>query len=228
MLPNTRGVLMLFSRCTDPAKEDDFNRWYDTVHIPNIYATKTKGFLQVKRYKLHPVSPNPGRATYLAVYEMSSPRPDEVLARLRAAMDKRKERGLTYLHESLEKVNLSTWRRSATAHGKGATPPKDGPRGLFLTMVVPVDPKTAEQFHTWYERHHLKDVLKPGFFHTSTRFLDTAKPRNEATALTLIETDMPVEEAYRKQRPFVPGFYYPPNKERIFRPTMVACYERIL
>jgi hypothetical protein len=32
----TRSILLVATRCTDPAQEADFNRWYDTVHVPDV------------------------------------------------------------------------------------------------------------------------------------------------------------------------------------------------
>ena len=46
-------------------KEEEFNHWYDTKHIPDIL--QVKGFVSGKRYKAQKGSPK-----YLAVYEFES------------------------------------------------------------------------------------------------------------------------------------------------------------
>jgi len=30
--------LVVFSNCKDPAREEEFSRWYDTVHLPNMFT----------------------------------------------------------------------------------------------------------------------------------------------------------------------------------------------
>ena len=35
----TRGLLTVFTQCTDPAREADYNKWYDTVHLPDVLET---------------------------------------------------------------------------------------------------------------------------------------------------------------------------------------------
>lgn len=52
-----------------PALEADFNRIYDTQHVPEI--SKVPGVLGVKRYVLD--KPSPGAPKYAAIYRVSSP-----------------------------------------------------------------------------------------------------------------------------------------------------------
>jgi Domain of unknown function (DUF4286) len=47
----------------DPAREDEFNRWYDEEHIPEKRGTE--GFHSARRFK-HATDPH----RYLAVYEV--------------------------------------------------------------------------------------------------------------------------------------------------------------
>ena len=34
-----RWLLALETNCTDPAREKEFNHWYDNVHLPDVLAT---------------------------------------------------------------------------------------------------------------------------------------------------------------------------------------------
>lgn len=61
--------LYLVQMDVPPELEAEFNRVYDTQHIPEI--TKVPGVLGVKRYKLE--KPAPGVPQYAAVYRVSSP-----------------------------------------------------------------------------------------------------------------------------------------------------------
>jgi Domain of unknown function (DUF4286) len=47
----------------DPAREDEFNHWYDEEHIPE--KRRTEGFYSARRFK-HATDPH----RYLAVYEV--------------------------------------------------------------------------------------------------------------------------------------------------------------
>jgi hypothetical protein len=49
----------------DPAREDEFNRWYDEEHIPE--KRRTSGFYSARRFK-HATDPH----RYLAVYEVEN------------------------------------------------------------------------------------------------------------------------------------------------------------
>jgi hypothetical protein len=51
-------------------KEDDFNRIYDTQHVPEI--SKVAGVGKVSRYRLESTDVD-GVAKYLAIYEIDSP-----------------------------------------------------------------------------------------------------------------------------------------------------------
>lgn len=50
----------------DPEVDDEFNRWYDTVHIPALLACP--GWLSARRYVVIDGGPK-----YLAMYEVAGP-----------------------------------------------------------------------------------------------------------------------------------------------------------
>jgi hypothetical protein len=63
-----------------PGREEEYNRWYDDVHLPHVLAVP--GFVSARRLKLAEEpgvenTPLPGR--YLALYEMETDDPDAVL-----------------------------------------------------------------------------------------------------------------------------------------------------
>jgi hypothetical protein len=65
MATEPRAVLVVTIE-VDAEDEADFNRWYDTKHVPERLAMP--GFLSARRYAS---TDRPGR--YLAVYELSTP-----------------------------------------------------------------------------------------------------------------------------------------------------------
>lgn len=63
-----RWLLTVESNCADPSKEEGFNRWYDTVHLPDLL--ETPGFISASRY----INANPaeGQGKFLAMYEIDT------------------------------------------------------------------------------------------------------------------------------------------------------------
>jgi hypothetical protein len=61
-------------------KEDEFNRWYDEVHVPEVLMVP--GFTGASRLRLVPgEDPQPAHR-YLALYEIDSDDPQAVLTEL--------------------------------------------------------------------------------------------------------------------------------------------------
>ena len=60
-----RGLLFVITECSNPSQEDDFNQWYNEVHIPDILATG----LYHTVYRYEKVRYKQGRGRYLAMYE---------------------------------------------------------------------------------------------------------------------------------------------------------------
>lgn len=55
--------------CLEPDKEEQFNRWYDEVHLPEVM--KRYGCLSAKRYRC--VADSGTAPRYLAIYELPGP-----------------------------------------------------------------------------------------------------------------------------------------------------------
>ncbi len=107
--PGVKGLLLVLTRCKDPAREGEFNRWYDGVHIPHVLEAKAPGLHTVRREKnMRPQTGDPG---YLAIYALSSSDPEQVFARMRAAMNKRRAEGTTYSIDTLDIMHVQTYKR---------------------------------------------------------------------------------------------------------------------
>jgi hypothetical protein len=74
---------------TEPASaevEDEYNRWYDEQHLPEVCAWP--GITGARRYRLDRASPGARRSTaarYLAIYELDCDDPRALLRDLQAA-----------------------------------------------------------------------------------------------------------------------------------------------
>ena len=62
---------MLFvveSNCADPAREEEFNKWYNETHLPDVL--EVPGVLRAVRYQR--IDTSGGQAKYLALYEIET------------------------------------------------------------------------------------------------------------------------------------------------------------
>jgi hypothetical protein len=91
-------------------KEDEFNTWYDTVHLPEVFATP--GMRTAQRFKIREadITHNSEMAKpthrYLLVYEMDD-NVDEIMGKIREAATS----GVLHMSDSLDVMNvlMSFW-----------------------------------------------------------------------------------------------------------------------
>jgi len=96
---------------TEPVigREDEYNEWYDEVHLPEVL--ETEGFVAAQRFKVSDAqmtnmdSGVPAR--YLAIYEMEGDRIEPILAALAAGADKMN------MSEALDVSDANAWSFSA-------------------------------------------------------------------------------------------------------------------
>jgi hypothetical protein len=69
-----KGVYVVRTRPAD-WHEDDYNRWYDEVHVPEVLAVP--GFVSARRFRSED-------GDYLAIYELEADDLDAVLADFRS------------------------------------------------------------------------------------------------------------------------------------------------
>ena len=73
-----KGIFMVFTHCTDPEREEEYNRWYTHTHLPDLSAAK--GFVTARRFRN--TSPGGPPDKYLALYEFDTPNLKESIADL--------------------------------------------------------------------------------------------------------------------------------------------------
>jgi hypothetical protein len=78
-------------------REDDFNAWYDDVHLAEFSALP--GVISARRFKVE----GNGPAAYAAAYELSE-HPDQVLA----AMNRAVKDGTMHMTDALDGKSIST------------------------------------------------------------------------------------------------------------------------
>jgi hypothetical protein len=101
----TRGILLVLSHCTDPAREAEFHRWYEDIHVADILGTGA--FHTAYRYES--VAPQATQATYLALDETEQSDPAKARAALGQARADWEQRGR--LSDTIAVVASLTARR---------------------------------------------------------------------------------------------------------------------
>ena len=89
-----KGIMVVQSRPSDPAREDEFNDWYSNTHLPEIRAVP--GFVAARRYKVHDTAA--GGYSYLAIYEIDADDLTDPVTELRA----RSAAGRTHTSDALQ------------------------------------------------------------------------------------------------------------------------------
>jgi len=84
-----RFLLFAFSDCKDPAREDEFNEWYDNMHIPDML--EVPGMISATRWVSAESRENQQRK-YLALYELETDSVEEFDGKVR-------ERGMRTVKE---------------------------------------------------------------------------------------------------------------------------------
>ena len=73
-----KAVVICFCNCPDPKREEEFNRWYSTMHLPDL--KDTKGLVRARRFRN--MKPAEGPSQYLTLYEFESDDIDASVAEL--------------------------------------------------------------------------------------------------------------------------------------------------
>ena len=109
----TRWLLLAGTECTDVSKEEEFNKWYDEIHVPDVL--ETPGFISGTRYVR--TRSLEGIPKYLALYEIETADIDRADELLRENMNKKKAEGRwDYSMKSLWRVfykEISTYKKGA-------------------------------------------------------------------------------------------------------------------
>ena len=71
-----KAVLLCFCDCPDPKRDEEFNRWYTHMHLPDL--KDTKGLVRARRYR----KTGDGPSQYLTLYEFESDDIDASVAEL--------------------------------------------------------------------------------------------------------------------------------------------------
>jgi hypothetical protein len=101
----TKWINLVETICADPTREDEFNNWYNNVHIPDVL--KTPGFIAATRYIIREL--RDGRGKYLTIYEIET---DDIGATMELRRESRlKEADSGRSHNiAIPNLAIHTWR----------------------------------------------------------------------------------------------------------------------
>jgi hypothetical protein len=166
------------------AKEQEFNDWYDQVHLPDVIDTPD--YIRATRYEIKEFKK--GRGAYLTLYEVET---DDIDKTIRTRMKKLQEetaagRGsdlwvgvwpFVFFRRILRKTN------PVNAHHSGK------PKWVCLVETDPVPGKERE-YNIWYDRY-IDDILEEPGFVAASRYVikEPLEGRGSHLAIYEIETD---------------------------------------
>ncbi|NGP09492.1 hypothetical protein G6038_29310 [Rhodococcus sp. 14C212] len=93
-MASDKHVWVVQTECV-PGREEEFNKWYDEQHVPDVLAVP--GIKSVQRYQLAPPDENPVSNRWLAIWQLEGDI-DEIRATLATGRDRR-PRSDSYVHE---------------------------------------------------------------------------------------------------------------------------------
>jgi hypothetical protein len=110
----SRGASLLVFSNPATGREDEYNAWYDDVHLPDLVALP--GVASAQRFRQSTVGPQGGRS-YLAIYELDGD-PADVLAALSAGMAD----GSIRMSDALDmsSISMTVWEPRAQAQVSAA------------------------------------------------------------------------------------------------------------
>jgi hypothetical protein len=79
----SKAVYLVYSRASSPDREDEYNDWYDNVHLAEVCSID--GVSGASRFQLADDEADPGLHEYLAIYEFDADDPNTVVEAIMAA-----------------------------------------------------------------------------------------------------------------------------------------------
>jgi hypothetical protein len=197
-----RNMAIEVISCTDPAREGEFNWWYDRVQIP--YYRTIPGIVDAYRYRdmqpnlgdlgAHFMTPAGMANRYLTIYRINSEDPWGLMQKVKEEDQKRAAAGKTL--DCLKSYELTVWdlvafRRTIAPLPRPETHLPDGmPEAIFLVYAIGDPPRRLEH-DEWWLYAHAHDLLEtPGMVQAHRhRSLKPNLGEKEAANLHLYEVD---------------------------------------
>lgn len=152
-----RWFNLVESSCADQAREEEFNSWYNNVHIPDVLSCP--GFVAATRYQI--TEPLEGRGRYVAVYEIETDDIEKTMEERGQRREAERARG--------RNSDLIAGVSQARYQVQGDFGNKSRPRWANIVETNCAEPSREDEFRQWYDGTHIPDVLQTPGFSSATR-----------------------------------------------------------
>jgi hypothetical protein len=173
------GLLVVISNCGDPSKEEEFNYWYNHIHLPDV--TSAGVFRHAMRFVN--TAPNPEGGKYFATYETNWEDVTEATKVMGGVGARLREEGRYTPH--LQVVLGGAFKKLGGEFSAASRPA----RGILMLLLNCNDPAREEEYNRWYSDVHIPDILNTGLFHTAYRYESLDPQNTKGKYLTIYETD---------------------------------------
>lgn len=174
--PVTRYCVWVFSKPVE-GKENEFNAWYDGIHIPDML--KIPGFKAAQRFQTEKTgTPTSLLPRYLAIYDVDSGDLDatntEVKRRMAAGI-LRKSDAMDYasiVSPIFRPLTSTLFAKDVPGSQPAIESPGHPARKTFdLIVISNPEPGREAEFNAWYDGQHVPDVLRVPGFVSAQRFV---------------------------------------------------------
>jgi len=185
-----KGILISLTNCIDPYQEDEYNSWYDEVHIPDVL--RTGAFSRAVRY-MNPHSRHGAIGpTYLTVYQTDAEDITAAWAENRARKSEWADGGRSHPARSLVRVSAYQYLPGASTSRRDTSS-----KGLVVALLDCADPDRQDEFNTWYDGPHRKAIMSTGVFDSAIRYRQPGSGGPGARYLTFYESKEPGKKAFK-------------------------------
>jgi hypothetical protein len=80
-----KALYVVHSRPSSPEREEEYNKWYDEVHLPDVRAVP--GIVGASRYKLAGDPSTSALPEYLAIYDIDCDDPQDAVDGIMAGVE---------------------------------------------------------------------------------------------------------------------------------------------
>ena len=188
----SKCVLYVLTNCNDPAREAEFNQWYNQTHLPDLIGSGL--FHTAIRFSKAEGSLDPDGPKYLAVYESDRDDPAGLLGEVWKLASVLRDKGR--VSDALEVKSVSMLQRLEGGFWTRRLDRKS--QGLSIASTNCVDPAREGDFQDWYTGIHQPDVLSTGGFHTSSIYTSVNQVDGLGKYVCMYETDLHTSQALEK------------------------------
>ena len=174
------GLLLAITNCTDDSRLDEFNYWYNHMHVPDV--TGPGVFRHAIRFQnSDPASP---AGQFVATYETGWEEVEKAMPAHREASD-RIRAGADRGTPLIQPVTVGVFKRRGGEFNAAAKPAL----GILVVLSNCKDTHDEKEFNRWYEDVHIPDILDSGAFHTAYRYESTDPEATKGKYLAIYETE---------------------------------------